>query len=427
VTTTTVHVVGAGLAGLAAAAAVTADGSRVRVYEGAGHAGGRCRTYVDEHLGRHVDNGNHLLLSGNRDTYAYLQRFDATDRLSGPARAAFPFLDLSTGERWTVRPTPGRMPWWIFMPSRRVPGTRARDYLSALRLGRARADATVAHCLGDDGALYRRFWEPLAVAALNADADEGAAALLWPVLKETFARGEAACRPRMAALGLSHCFVDPALDWLRRAGQPVQFNARLKALDLQGDHVASLVFADGERVPVTSRDAVVLALPPAAVATLLPDVTVPEGSRAIVNAHFRLPAGRAPETSFLGLIGGLGQWLFVRDDVASVTVSAADQLAADPSAGDIAARLWPEVARALGFGQGLAHGPLPAFRIIKEKRATFAQTTDQVRRRSPAVTKWKNLFLAGDWTDTGLPATIEGSVRSGHTAAHEARRFRSSP
>jgi len=417
-----VHVVGAGLAGLAAAAAVTAAGGRVRVYEGAGHAGGRCRTYFDEHLGRHIDNGNHLLLSGNRDTYAYLQRFAAADRLSGPARAAFPFLDLSTGERWTVRPTPGRLPWWIFMPSRRVPGTRARDYLAALRLVHAGADATVALCLGDDGSLFRRFWEPLAVAALNADADEGAAALLWPVLKETFGRGEAACRPRMATRGLSDCFVNPAIDWLRHAGQPMRFNARLRALDLEGDRVASLIFADGERVPVTSRDAVILALPPTAVATLLPDVTVPEGSRAIVNAHFRLPGDRAPETSFLGLVGGLGQWLFVRDDVASVTVSAADKLAAGASASDIAARLWPEVARALGLVLEATGGPPPAYRIVKEKRATFAQTTDQVRRRPRAVTGWRNLFLAGDWTDTGLPATIEGSVRSGHTAAREAHR-----
>jgi hypothetical protein len=104
--------------------------------------------------------------------------------------------------------------------------------------------------------------------------------------------------------------------------------------------------------------------------------------------------------------------LFVRGDVASVTVSAADSLAEEGSDA-IATRMWREITRALGLeGQ-----PLPAFRIVKEKRATFAQTPAETRRRPGFRTPWSNLLLAGDWTDTGLPATIEGSVRSGRTAA----------
>lgn len=411
------HVVGAGVAGLAAATALSEAGSTVTVYEAAGHAGGRCRTFFDPHLQRDIDNGNHLLLSGNRDTYAYLRRIGAADRLSGPERAIFPFVDLQTGERWALRPSAGWVPWWILMPSRRVPGTRLRDYLRGWRLRFAGADATVADCLGGSGALYRRFWEPLAVAALNTDADEGAAALLWPVLMETFARGESACRPRLAAHGLSDCLIDPAIDRLRDDGQTVRLNARLKALDFDDAGVTGAVFGDGKRIAIAAKDAVILALPPATVRLLLPDVDVPEGSRAIVNGHFRLSAPVTDGISFLGLIGGLGQWLFVRGDVASVTISAADALAADQPADAIARRLWPEVAAALR----LPHAPLPPYRIIKEKRATFAQTPAEMRRRPPTRTRWRNLFLAGDWTDTGLPATIEGSVRSGHTAAREAR------
>jgi uncharacterized protein with NAD-binding domain and iron-sulfur cluster len=120
----------------------------------------------------------------------------------------------------------------------------------------------------------------------------------------------------------------------------------------------------------------------------------------------------------LGLVGGQSQWLIVRDDVASVTISAADALL-DQSAEAIARAVWQEVRQALGLDDG---GP-PAYRIVKEKRATFRQTPAQVRRRPPCATPWRNLFLAGDWTDTGLPATIEGSVRSGHTAALKSFRF----
>jgi hydroxysqualene dehydroxylase len=119
----------------------------------------------------------------------------------------------------------------------------------------------------------------------------------------------------------------------------------------------------------------------------------------------------------LGLIGGTAEWLFVRDDLVSLTVSAADSLA-DETSDIIAARLWADTAAALG----LSTQPQPPARIVKERRATFAQTPEQVTRRPPAATHWSNLFLAGDWTATGLPATIESAIRSGHVAAELALR-----
>ena len=147
---------------------------------------------------------------------------------------------------------------------------------------------------------------------------------------------------------------------------------------------------------------------------LLPHITAPRESQAIVNGHFRLPTPvRLPGNAvLLGLIGGTAEWLFVRDDLVSLTVSAADSLA-DETSGSIAARLWADTAAALG----LPSQPQPPARIVKERRATFAQTPEQVARRPPAATRWSNLFLAGDWTATGLPATIEGAIRSGHAAA----------
>ena len=104
-------------------------------------------------LGCRIDNGNHLLLAGNRAALDYLGRIDALGTFEGPASAAIRFADFATGERWTLRPNAGRLPWWVLSRPRRVPGTRARDYLGALRLGRAPEDATVAEMLGPQGAL----------------------------------------------------------------------------------------------------------------------------------------------------------------------------------------------------------------------------------------------------------------------------------
>ncbi len=411
------YIVGAGMAGLACAVRLTTLARPVALYEATDHGGGRCRSFFDPELGRLVDNGNHLLFSGNEATFGYLEEIGTRDSLLCARRAAFPFVDLRTGHRWTVRPNGGPIPWWIFSAARRIPDTRASDYLAVLRLRSAGPNATVAECFDTSRPIFERFWRPLAVAALNISAEEGAAQLLWSVVAVTFARGEAACRPCIARKGLSASFVEPALKLLKSRGVEISFNRRLRALEASGDRVRALRFGD-EQVAVGSGDDVVLALPPPGVAQLLPDIPVPKASRGIVNAHFRLdaPPSPLPEGSpLLGLIGGIAEWIFLRDDVASVTVSAADGLAEEDTSA-IAARVWPEVARALALPLRPGGG-VPAYRVLKERRATFAQTPAALALRPKTCTRFANLFLAGDWTDTGLPATIEGAVLSGQAAA----------
>ena len=132
------HIVGAGLAGLAASVELAMAGRRVRLYEATGHAGGRCRSYFDAELGCRIDNGNHLLLSGNRFARRYLEWIGGGDTIDGPDDAVFPFIDMATQQRWVVRPNRGRFPWWIFQRGRRVPNTNALDYLAPLGLRRAK-------------------------------------------------------------------------------------------------------------------------------------------------------------------------------------------------------------------------------------------------------------------------------------------------
>ena len=404
------HIIGAGMSGLSAAVSLIKTGHRVVVHESAGYAGGRCRSFQDDAMGCRIDNGNHLLLGGNRAVLAYLNDIGADNSLTGPERAEFPFLDLETAERWTVTLDPGFLPKAIFSKAGRVPGSRPLDYLKAFRLTWAGGETTVAQCLGPDNALFRRFWEPMAVAILNTAAEEGASSLLSTVMRETLFRGQAACRPLIAKRGLSDSFVDPALRFLEGRGADFCLNNRLRGLNIEDGRVAGLDFGD-RPAALDDGDTVVLAVPPLAAAGLVPGLEVPREFRAIVNGHFCLER-KIEGFSFLGLSGGLGQWLFVRGGVASVTVSAADDLAEENNA-SIAGRLWADVALALGLGDV----PLPPHRIVKEKRATFAQTPEQEKRRPGARTGLKNLFLAGDWTATGLPATIEGSIRSGRTAA----------
>jgi hydroxysqualene dehydroxylase len=403
------HVVGAGLAGLAAAVALAEAGHRVRLYEASAQAGGRCRSYVDAELGCRIDNGNHLLLAGNRAARAYLDRIGAGETVDGPGDAVFPFVDAQTGERWALRPNPSAMPWWIAVPARRVPGTRAADYLGALALRRAPLSATVAEVMDRQSLLFRRMWEPLAVAALNTGAEAASARLFWRILKETLGRGGAACRPLLPRAGLSETFVDPALVRLRGLGAETCFGARLRGMTFAADRVRELAF-DADTVALAAGDIAILAVPAAVAARLAPGLVVPDAASPIVNAHFRCtaPAGSPP---FVGVVGGAAQWIFRKPEVLSVTVSAAEAIV-DRPAGALRDRLWRDVALAYR----LPARPVPPARIVKERRATFRASPDQLRRRPPPQTRWQNLLLAGDYTDTGLPATIEGAIRSGSAA-----------
>ncbi|MGH8722227.1 MAG: hydroxysqualene dehydroxylase, partial [Burkholderiales bacterium] len=305
--------IGAGLAGLAAALALAARGRSVTLHEAAAQAGGRCRSYREPALGCLIDNGNHLLLSGNEAARTFLAEIGSENALTGPGDARFPFLDLESGKRWTIRPGEGALPWWIFDRARRVPETTSLDYLEALKLAIAGPEATVAERVRSDGALYRHFWEPLTLAALNTEPQAGAASLLWRVLKDSFGRGAAACRPLVARDGLGPAFVEPALKRLAKLGVEIRFNRRLRAMERSDRSLTGLIFAN-ETVALSEGDGVVLAVTPATARELLPDLAVPEESRPIVNAHFLLSDGFVPPIPFdgvsplLGLFGGTAQW-----------------------------------------------------------------------------------------------------------------------
>lgn len=410
----TVHIVGAGLAGLSAATILTERGERVVVHEAAVQAGGRCRSYFDPQLGMTIDNGNHLVLSGNRAVQAYLKRIGASDRLSGPDRCEFAFFDLRDGARWTMRPNDGRIPWWVFQPGRRVPGTRAADYAVLARFMSGHSGKRMDEVIATSGPLWERMLQPVMLAVLNTAPEEGSMDLAGAVVRESLARGGMASRPRIASPTLAAAFVEPAAAYLKGRGVELRLRRSLRAMEIGEGRATALQFADGP-VALGPDDRVILAVAPAPAKGLLPGLQVPEDFRAIVNAHFALPEGfdwtrAAPMT---GLIGGVAEWVFVFHDRISVTVSGADRLV-DDDREDLARRLWADVARTLGLGAAA----LPAWQIVKERRATFAATpaVDAIRPHAKAA-GLSNLLLAGDWTQTGLPATIEGALRSGETAA----------
>ena len=401
-------IAGAGLAGLSAAVVLVEAGVPVTIGEAAAQAGGRCRSYHDPQLGLTIDNGNHLVLSGNPAVARFRESISAITPLAGPDHADFTFHDLKQGARWTVRINDGLIPWWIASPERRVPGSRVADYVPLARL-LAKQEGRIDARIETQGPVWSYLIEPILLAALNTAPAEGSSLLAANVLRETVAKGGRAMRPRIAEPSLGAAFIEPALAWLEARATSVALGRRLRAIAVDDDRVTGLDWGAGVE-PVEAGDAVILAVPPWVATALVPGLVAPDDFRAIVNGHFAFPAptGAPP---MLGLFGGTAEWLFAFPDRLSVTVSAADRLV-DLDRETLANTFWADICRALSID-----APMPAWQIVKEKRATFAATPEQNAKRPPATTRWRNLFLAGDWTDTGLPATIEGALRSGETVA----------
>ncbi len=409
-----VHIIGAGIAGLAAAVRCAEKGLLVSLYEGANHAGGRCRSFHDTVLDRVIDNGNHLLLGGNPGVFEYLRTIGANTLLE-PASDAFPFIDLKSGEQWTLRPGNAKLPLWLFLPGRRIPGTKLADYKVLRDLPTANDTETLTNFVDSGSVMFERFWDPLCAAVLNTDAQEGSAKLIGRMLELTLLRGPAFARPFLTPKGLSPTLVDPALAYLKERKASTSFGARVRTIGLDGNRAARFQVGD-QTISLSDNDHLILCVQPHEAATLLPDIRVPMDMRPILNVHFgleeevSLPNGAA----FIGVINGISQWIFRRGITLSVTVSSATALMEEEAEG-LAADIWKEVSEII-TRPGL---PLPPHRVIKEKRATISQTPAQNALRPDSATKWQNLYLAGDWTNTGLPATIEGAVRSGQIAAED--------
>ena len=407
-------VIGAGLAGLSAAVELASKGIAVELIEAAPQAGGRCRSYFDTILDQTIDNGNHFVLSGNYATMAYLRTIGADTHLVGPEKAKTSFVDVRSGERWTISPNDSFVPVWLFSRSRRVPGTQPKDYLELAKLLTAKSSQTLSDVLSCKGELWERLLRPFFLGALNTEPETASAALAGALVRETFAKGGLAYRTRIAHPTLASTFVDPALAFLSSAGAQVRLGERLRRI-VMGPRSVTALEVQERTVPVSPDDVVILATPPWSTSELLPGTSVPDAFSGIVNAHFKLPAPHdAP--GMLGVIGGTAEWVFSFSDRISVTISGADRFM-DVDRTELAKTIWSDVQRALAV-----HDEMPKWQIVKERRATFRATPDQVKKRAPAETGIMGLYLAGDWTATGLPATIEGAVRSGKAASNLARR-----
>jgi hypothetical protein len=364
-------------------------------------AGGRCRALPDG-----TDNGTHALMGANRAALRFLSDIGAREAWVEAEPEGLPVFDLADCGARRIAASP--LDWRD--PAKRPPGLSAGAIAALLRLALPIGDRPVAEAMAAHPVLYRALIEPLTVAALNTPGQEASSARLGVVLRRLGRPGAGALL--VAREGLGPDLINPALRALEQAGVTVRFGARLRAMTEAEGRIIALHFGD-DSIALEARDGIVLALPPWEVARLIPKLRVPERHAPILNLHF---AHQTPgPVRFIGVLGGLTQWILLRPSGVSITVSAADA-EVEEQAPDLAPRAWAEIraaANAFNLPGDWPETP-PAMRAVKERRATPRHAVGMPPQ--PPRQVHRNLVLAGDWTWPRLPATIEAAVLSGEAA-----------
>jgi zeta-carotene desaturase len=431
-------IIGGGLSGLAAGVALAEGGRGVRLLEQKPYLGGRARSFLDPATGSVVDNGQHIFMGCYHSTIRFLSTIGTLGRVRFQQHLTLHFLDRNG--RLTVLQCPGLpSPWHVLLGVLRSGSFAFKEKLEVLHLGaslqwakamdRGSEKLSVREWLtrlGQCERLQRNFWDLLCIAALNEDPAIASAALFERVLRLALFTSPEVSRLAIPAVGLSDVYVDAATAYIRARGGRVECSRSVVSLLVCGGQCRGVRLSSGEEIEAES---VLSAVPSFQLAGLLPGellrrepffapvVSLRPAPIISINFWFDRAITRL---DFVGLRGTTIQWLFNKgkilglgENYVSLVLSGAhrhigrsrEELLAT-ALGELGA-LFPEAQKAK-----LQHSL-----IIKERFATFSPTWDAELLRPAARTPVRGLYLAGDWTATGLPATIESAVQSGYTAA----------
>jgi squalene-associated FAD-dependent desaturase len=431
-------VIGGGLAGLAAATRLMDTGHQVTVLEAAKYGGGRSRSFHDPVLDREIDNGQHLMMGCYHETQSFLRTIGTEDDAVYYQRNLAVKMVKPGGVLVDFSCPALPAPFHLAAGLVGMRGVGIWAKATALRAGLMLRNEVVRpddsetcdawlQRMGQTPELRSAFWEPLIWAVLNEDPLVASAAMLVAVLDRAFMSTRDASRLGVPRRPLSRLYVDHACEFLRRKGATLEFGAAVREIRMSAGRAVGVRLKDGRTL---DADNLISAIPPHALLAILPGHATQHwafvdvqrlGTSPIINlwALVDRPVFDGP---FVGLVGSPLHWIFDRDQIEpspkseghllSVTISGARSYVDDS----------PSALEGLFESELRRYFPrrpfeLRKFRVVKERRATISHAAGTYHRRPETKSPVPGLLLAGDWTRTGLPATIESAVKSGHDAA----------
>lgn len=443
-----VVVIGSGFAGCSAAVRLAQAGRRVVLIEEAPRLGGRASSFLDRDTGERVDNGQHALFGCYTATYDFLARVGAAQL--APLQKSLTLSMARHGRLSTLSCPQLPAPWHLFAGLMKWNAVSLKDRASALGLGgmlrrmakrgaaQAAADVPTDITVTDWLRMQRQtqplcdfLWRPLAIAALNQSPDAAAAAPFVRVLGELFAPDPKAAAIGLPSVPLDDLYAEPTRSFLESARGRVLVKTRA-TVTLDGYGAVAGVRAGDQTI---SAPVVVSAVswrsfariwddaPPTSLESVAANAAAMGDSPIVTVNLWCTPESVSPlPAPFVGFVDGPMHWVF---DKSRIFQEAAGHLSIVSSGADAILRLGNEELTGLAADQ--LRREIPGMRglqvrrsvVIREPRATFSLAPGGPQRPA-ARTDLTGFFIAGDWTDTGLPGTIEGAVRSGYAAAEAA-------
>ncbi len=439
-----VVIIGGGFAGLAAAAQLTEQGIKVLLLERRAFPGGRAYSFTDKTTGDTIDNGQHLMMGCYHHTLSFLKKIGSLSKLKFQQNPQVDFLsNTHNGEvnHASFKCPSLPAPLHLLAGLAKLETIGWSDRLKALRVGlelrrlngnrTLLADITVREWLtrlGQTETMQSRFWDLVALATLNETPDRASADMFARVLDQAFMHTRQDSTMVISKVGLSELYTDDARRFIEARGGQVRLNAEVQYIEFNGDCASAVILKSGERI---EADAIISAVPYFALGPMLPtEIAASRSLKAAleftsapivsINLWYSKPV---TDVEFTGLLDSRIEWVFNKNAISGYSQSGFQHLALVISGAHEAAKLNKEELIALAvtemgrfFPAARAQKPVHAF-VVREHNATLSHTVGTARLRPPQKTEFKHFFLAGDWTDTGLPATIESAVFSGQECA----------
>lgn len=415
-------IIGGGLAGLTAASILSSKNLSVTVLESSPKFGGRTYSFKDTDTDSVIDNGQHIMMGCYRDTLLFLKLIGAESNFDYQKNLFLKFIDRNRNQfQLNAAKTFYPLNLLIAILNYNVLNFSDKFFFITFLLKlpllskNSIREITVKQWLENENQnpnVIKSFWEILCVGALNTNLEKASALVFYDVIIQIFFKGNFATTIIFPKYGLSESIINPALLFIEKNGGTIVPSESVNEIVVKKQKVVSI---KSDKKIYDNFDYVISAIPLYALDKIVPiknlDIDLELEYSTILNIHIWLNENKLHE-KFYGLLDSPLHWIFVKENHINIVISDADSLV-DKSKEEIIKLVIHELVQYTNIKEE----SILQYKIIKEKRATFVPGVSKIDKRPNSKTSIKNLFLAGDWINTGLPSTIESAVKSGRIAA----------